>query len=350
MARVIQDSDDDLEDDLEVDVPQIAKKDASPKQSTGDTSSTGKAQTSQSSHALLTKPGSEALRRQIEAAHRAHLQTQFPLSDGQTSGTIDENHHKRKVPVDFESNSTSGERSSLRRAPVTYSKRSRGVPSSSPLGQQEAQNVLHKAPQSTGTTCGTDWVLDGTMREAYAQHNPNTLFPEPSSTVPNASFTQQRVLEGVLAPALLGSDLDTDRSVFQPDASIPWSEYLKSPTNTGEQPRSSAQDPQISQLPSATIPEPLPPDKFDPRDSQRNPQEAGILIETPSHDVCLEVIDTQDITMFTEDVDQAEKTLASTVKSVPQEEVPSSLRQKKRRSPAPTSDDDLADLGLPKEQ
>lgn len=40
--RVIQDSDDDLDDDLEVEVHQTEAKDASPKLSASDASSTGK--------------------------------------------------------------------------------------------------------------------------------------------------------------------------------------------------------------------------------------------------------------------------------------------------------------------
>ena len=42
MSRVIQDSDDELDDDVEIDFRQPEKKDASPKQSTSDASSTGK--------------------------------------------------------------------------------------------------------------------------------------------------------------------------------------------------------------------------------------------------------------------------------------------------------------------
>ena len=45
MSRVIQDSDDELDDDLEVEVQQTEAKDASPKQSDSNTSSTGKRET-----------------------------------------------------------------------------------------------------------------------------------------------------------------------------------------------------------------------------------------------------------------------------------------------------------------
>jgi hypothetical protein len=50
MSRVIQDSDDELADDLEVEVQQAEAKDASPKQSASDASSTGKRENQDSKH------------------------------------------------------------------------------------------------------------------------------------------------------------------------------------------------------------------------------------------------------------------------------------------------------------
>jgi hypothetical protein len=54
MSRVIQDSDDELDDDLEVEVQQAEAKDASPKQFASDASSTGKREShgSKSLHSL----------------------------------------------------------------------------------------------------------------------------------------------------------------------------------------------------------------------------------------------------------------------------------------------------------
>ena len=120
-----------------------------------------------------------------------------------------------------------------------------------PPSQQQNHGLLDRIPQSGETTTGAEWVLDGTTREAYAQHEPNILFPAPSSTIPNATFTQQRMMEALHAPALLGSDVDIEGIPFEPVASIPWSEYLKSPTTTVEHPESSAREPHISQTTSS---------------------------------------------------------------------------------------------------
>ncbi|KAF9695762.1 hypothetical protein EKO04_006162 [Ascochyta lentis] len=335
MSRVIQDSDDELDDDLDVGTHHPEKQDATPQHSTSDTSST------------------EALRRQIEAAHRAHLQSQFPVNDGHAPVVIDGTHQIRKMPAGFDSSGTSSEHFALKGAAATYGDEPKGSFINSPLGQQENQNYLRQDLQPTATTNGTDWVLDGTMREAYAQHNPNAMFPEPSSTVPNATLTQQRVLEGVLAPALLGSDIDAGRAPFQPDASIPWSEYLKSPTNTGERPKSSAQETRVSQIASAATSESHLHKHSAASQSQRSRQGSLMLVGSPpAHDTRSNSIDAQDITMFTEDKDESLDNPTPAVDSLPQEELPSLHCQsrKKRPSPALTLDDDLADLGLPKEQ
>ncbi|KAF2631894.1 hypothetical protein BU25DRAFT_487485 [Macroventuria anomochaeta] len=336
MARVIQDSDDELDDDLEVDVHQPEKKDASPKQSNSDASST------------------EALQRQIEAAHRAHLQSLFSMNDDQTPDTLEVNHQKRG------SNGIFNENFAPKKTPVTYGRNSNGIFCSSPADQQHNQSLLGQVNSVAGATNGTDWMLEGTMRGAYAQHNPNAMFPEPSSTVPNATLTQQRVMEGVLAPALLGSDVDNDRTPIQPDASIPWSEYLKSPTNSGEQPRSSAQEPHALQNVSAAISDPSPNEYPAPSGSQRSQQESLMLVGSPStQNMSLDMLDAQDIIVFLSDEAQSEArqphaTSSSTVNGSAPGKAPSSSRQshKKRPSPSPgpTSDDDLADLGLPKEQ
>lgn len=189
------------------------------------------------------------------------------------------------------------------------------------------------------------------MREAYAQHNPNAMFPEPSSTVPNATLTQQRVLERVVAPALLGSDIDASRVLFQPEASIPWSEYMKSPTDTGEQPRSSAQEPHISQITPAAIPERPLHERLAPDRSQRSRQGSVMLVGSPPYDVHLDANDSHEVTIFAQDGGQMSLSSSSTVSSVTRKELPSSHRSRKKiSSPAPALDDDSVDLALPREQ
>lgn len=67
------------------------------------------------------------------------------------------------------------------------------------------------------------------MRVTYTHHDPMTTFPEPSSTIPNATQTQQRVLEGVNAPTMLGFGTETEapRHLLPPEPSVPWSDLMK---------------------------------------------------------------------------------------------------------------------------
>ncbi|KAH6614899.1 hypothetical protein C7974DRAFT_402874 [Boeremia exigua] len=226
MTRVIQDSDDELDDELEVDVHHV-EKDASSK------------------HAISNASSTEALRRQIEAAHRAHLQSQLPVHEGRTQAIPDTNRRKRKLSSEFVTNSalngSCGVQYGADSGPVD------GFLGSLPTGQQHVQHFIGPTPQLAETPDGAEWLLEGTIREPCAQHNPRKSFPEPSSTVPNATLTQQRMMEGVLPPALLGSEVDSGRVPFEPNASIPWSEYLNSPPNATQHPRSSAGEPCVSQ-------------------------------------------------------------------------------------------------------
>lgn len=283
------------------------------------------------------------------------------MNDNQMPAALEANHQKRKAPAEFDLYSPSKETIPPKKTPVTYGgRRSKGIFGSSPMDLQHDQNLIDQISQLADQTNGENWIPEGTMREAYAQHNPNAMFPEPSSTVPNATLTQQRVMEGVLAPPLLGSDVDVGGAPFQPDASIPWSEYLKSPTDTGEQPKSSAQHSHGSQHTSVPTSGPLLNDGSNPSVSQPNRRLSLTLVGcTSTQDMAMGVIDAQGLTMFPTDeaVFEAmplQATSSLTVNGSTRGKTPSSSRQtrKVRRSPSPgpISDDDLADLGLPKEQ
>lgn len=107
-----------------------------------------------------------------------------------------------------------------------------------PLGEIAAVDGLVNLPEEP-------WNLEGTMRNDYAQHDPS-MFGEPSSTIPNATMTQQRVLEVVKAPAMLGQESETGGPCYQPppDPSPPWSDLMKfTPSGTNEQAESSAREP-----------------------------------------------------------------------------------------------------------
>lgn len=302
----------------------------------------------------------EALRRQIEAAHRAHLQSQYATHGNSTPVIFEKTYGKRKAPPEFDFQNPSTGTDSSRKTPVPSGHLPKGTIGGSPANLQQDCSLVDGISQQIHQIDATNWILQGTMREAYAQHDPNAMFPEPSSTVPNATLTQQRVMEGVLAPALLGSDVDSERTPFQPEASIPWSEYLKSPTNTGEQPKSSAHYSHASQNLSVPMSEPLLDDAPYPSASQPNRRLSLTLVGCPStQEMDAGVADTQGLAIFhTEEVAfeaaPLQASSSSTVnKSIPGKTSTSSRQARETRyrpSPGPTSDDELADLGLPREQ
>lgn len=227
----------------------------------------------------------EALRLQIEAAHRAHLQSQFSIQDGQFSGSIEVSVQKRKLPSDFDTKHPPDQ--VIRKSQVAYGIQSQDASSSS-LEQQ--QPILDPTLLSAKTVHGAGWLLEGTMRDAYAEHDPVAMFPEPSSTVPNATLTQQRVMEGVFKPTFLGSDVEGGKTPFQPEASIPWSEYLKSPTDTTEPLKSLSQKSTLSQHLLSTASGASPDDKSAFSRSQRQRREsltlAGFHSQNSSLDGC----------------------------------------------------------------
>jgi hypothetical protein len=89
-----------------------------------------------------------------------------------------------------------------------------------------------------GSFAENTWGLEGTMRHDYAHHEPMAMFPEPSSTVPNATLTQQRLLAQVKGPVFLGIESEADTTAnptpYEPQNSIPWSEYLKTQASSDE--------------------------------------------------------------------------------------------------------------------
>lgn len=287
----------------------------------------------------------EALRQQIEAAHRAHLQSQFSVQDGHISATFEVNPQKRKLPANFDSNSASNEASGGQI--VTDD-----IPLNGTSGSQHVyqQPVIDSVSHSAQPTDGTDWLLEGTMRDAYVEHDPNSMFPDASSTVPNATLTQQRVMNGILAPAFLGSDVDTERAPFQPDASIPWSEYLRSPTDTAEHPESSGKEPGNGSSLSTL--------------GRRQPKSQELLSYPPTQCSPRASMNAQGFTLFSDGGPPSQETIqhaqpqrkctsSSSVMTTQGEDQSSSwktVKDKRNLSPEQGSEDDLADLGAPKEQ
>lgn len=243
--RVIQDSDDDFEDDLESeaqatgDASAVQQEQAEDATSTSGTGSTGMLSAQPVIRWELTCV-LESLKRAFAEAHRNHLQspsTHYDLpsqEEPHSSVSLPEHVSKKMKTLHDASPHKSPSRSSLTKVPVTYGKERESVDSSPFLHLVNDEIEVDNPEPYSYAALG----LEGTMREGYIQHDPMILFPEPSSTIPNATLTQQRVLEGVVAPAFLGveSEADLPAPLLAPDASVPWSEILKfSPVGTGEQ-------------------------------------------------------------------------------------------------------------------
>lgn len=79
------------------------------------------------------------------------------------------------------------------------------------------------------------WLLPASLQEEFVCHDPNSLFPDVSSTVPDNSLTQKRLVEDAIdalrAPQNLVEISVTDPTTQKTsDSSIPWSDYLHSPS------------------------------------------------------------------------------------------------------------------------
>jgi hypothetical protein len=75
-----------------------------------------------------------------------------------------------------------------------------------------------------------DW-LPPTLRNEFEQHNPNAMFSEPSSTVPDNTMSQRRIIEQALEanlPAIPDTEGKSDHTQHS-ESSIPWSAYQETP-------------------------------------------------------------------------------------------------------------------------
>ncbi|KAJ4296712.1 hypothetical protein N0V90_006760 [Kalmusia sp. IMI 367209] len=247
--RVIQDSED--EDDLEMEdsgaampardaPPEPVNKNNSPQLDEKGTGST------------------ESLKRAIQAVHRAHFRdassdhqdqsnpSGLPLdanatAQGNSQGAPDSSvslpeHASKRRRMSLDANITLY--SACDTLPITFGERH--------TGQADDNTNTHWEPAPEKL-----WELHGTMQEDWEHHEPLGLFPPMSSTIPNATATQQQLLAEVLAPEFLGVELESETSApkYEPSkSSVPWSDYLKSSCKDFQGPSQSVeQQPQPSQ-------------------------------------------------------------------------------------------------------
>ncbi|KAL1791787.1 hypothetical protein ACET3X_009538 [Alternaria dauci] len=329
MARIVQDSDEELDDDLERDLVPPKQLDASAQPPSNETHGTG---------------STESLKRAIEKAHREHLQSQPSQDEPQSSVSLPEHpNKKRKATADPSPLRPSSDASSKKRGPITYGKPPRSIFGSSP-----AINAPLDDPSGTNIAphYDTGWLPDATMREFYINHEP-AMFAEPSSTIPNATMTQQHVLEAVNAPMMgLESETGGHHWAPPPEPSIPWSELMKfTPTGASDQIDSSNRDLLPPDLPSAT-PVRTTQEGYEYSASQRSRRGSSVRLKNSP---------LRNELPHTEANPAATLGLPSTASPGTQSSSHGEAKKTPRRSKSQLvsidrSDDDLSAIGLPKEQ
>ena len=191
------------------------------------------------------------MKKALQTEHRAQFQSQPSQAEPQSPGSLPGHaSKKRKASAGPSSVESLGAALLQKKGPVTYSKRSKSLVSS-PLPGIPGHATRDVDLQSQDGIC---WDLKGSMREDYAHHDPVALFPEPSSTIANATQTQLRVLEAAGAPLPLEScvEVDAPRNLLPPEPSVPWSDIMKfTPGDPSESSESSNREGPDSQWTSA---------------------------------------------------------------------------------------------------
>lgn len=211
MARIVQDSDDELDEDLEADLPPSQPPDAS-------------GQRPGNLHAESTG-----------AIGRVHMRLQpYPVTT--LIILVDSLHgtSKESLPIHLQRLPSQDEPLSSVSLPEHPNKRRKTESPGQLVNDHEPANFQEAI-----------WQLEGTMRNDYAGHEP-VMFGEPSSTIPNATMTQQRVLEAVNGPVMLGQESETGelRHHLPPEPSVPWSDLMRfTPAEESEQTESPYREP-----------------------------------------------------------------------------------------------------------
>ncbi|KAF2706559.1 hypothetical protein K504DRAFT_492975 [Pleomassaria siparia CBS 279.74] len=230
--RVIRDSDDEFEEDED-----LEEEDAKIASSNSDINASLKPL--RLTPSPLPEPGTgstDSLKRNIAEAHANFCQspsipslpTQPPQDKVANSSSSSEHRDKRRKTDTHISPAKPSHKS------LEIYARSKSVFSSPSLDPGQATYTA----QAVEDVAERPWGLEGTLRENYDTHEMMVMFPETSSTVPNATLTQQRLLDEVMNPAFLGLDANGDAPLYEPaKSSVPWSEFLHSqPTQPNPEP------------------------------------------------------------------------------------------------------------------
>jgi hypothetical protein len=301
--------------------------------------------------AYLTDSPLESLKRAFETAHRAHFQSDQRAPYSSVS-LPEPGGNSVRPPND----------ATIRAPSIPRDTDATGIISTNfPIGLTGERTANNP---TLGELREADWIPEGTLRHDYVQHEPNQLFPDPSSTVPNATLTQQYIWD---TAAYVSNELENgiDKSHIPPEPSLPWSDYLRtSPIDNNSEHPSSEQQTQAPEPASVNCPLldlPTTQTFLTPRLSQQSLSLVGdahamentpTQNQTPRRDINLNgvVVHSQDAS--------SEKALNRSVpassksrkNSQTLRSTPSHRSRKIQQDPAPYSDDDLADIGVPKEQ
>lgn len=88
------------------------------------------------------------------------------------------------------------------------------------ITQREETEPGNKSPEKT-------WDLPASLRQDFQEHEPVSMFPDPSSTVPDNTMTQQRLVEQALWNQMLPSPAQAEEAAASTTSSFPWSTYLE---------------------------------------------------------------------------------------------------------------------------
>ncbi|KAE9971466.1 hypothetical protein BLS_004426 [Venturia inaequalis] len=127
------------------------------------------------------------------------------------------------------------------------------------ITQSEEIETVQKSPEKT-------WSLPASLRQDFQEHEPVSMFPDPSSTVPDNTMTQQRLLEQALSNSMLPPPPQpNEEAAASTTSSFPWSTYLEqSPENKTQTP------PKITQISQMLMPDEPSPAAVDPKQLTRN--------------------------------------------------------------------------------
>jgi hypothetical protein len=252
MPLEIQDSDDDFavtsptrpdEENETSPVKVVPEPNASRTKSTNGTTSTGTLITlANPKHSLIEL--TDRLMQEIQHAQQQLIgsspaRSTYTLREP-TSSPLRAN--KRRKTTNSSQVSTPEKKLGRRKTVKTYgssSKRTRGLVDSESSLFDELKADEQRSTGATITQKDEDelaknpaentWDLLASIRQDFQEHEPVSMFPDPSSTVPDNSMTQQRLIEEALSNQMLPPSIQqAEETAASTTSSIPWSTYLES--------------------------------------------------------------------------------------------------------------------------